>query len=360
MPTGVGNPSGYGNLALSASFEEEGLPQTMELGSARKLKWSRVSRTTIDADGPLGSLSLSREGLTATLVGSKIYTVGGGLGSGVGNLRVLDIATRSWKVMRLPTAVARKNHVAFLWNEFLYVYSGTSSDAVLTDMQRIDISNEADTQCVSCYWHNLSPLKLRDFAASFCEVSRELVITGGVAGAELVSQTVCFDPQTHRFVQPKVSGRVPRARSSHASCSVNNKVFIHAGWADGRLCPLVQNDIHVLTIVGSSYSWSQVDHGGGVHATSATMTFSDGKLFILGDSFSMHASSLRVFSLEQRRWLQIEENAKGDRHEADLLVVNETPTNRDHAVVLAGNKLVLFGGYSVKGWEYCVLQPYES
>lgn len=330
----------------------------MELSNTRALDWIKVSTTTVQGRSLLKTAH-NRPGLTAELVGSKIYTFGGGggyRGDGMSTMHILDIASNSWRDIQLPSWTARRDHVSFLWNDFFYVYSGWEG-MILRDLFRIDLVSEGTAEHLECHWDGIDVLNFDYFTGCLCEPTRELVMFGGRLNGNFTSRTFCMRVDAHSFYEPKVKGKPPSPRQRHASCVQKNKVYVYGGEGSTD----VTTDIHLLTIRAGQYLWSRIPSTIQGRLVEPRMLATGGRLFIIGGAAGRAGADLVVFSLEDRQnfsiGIDIDPSVDARRKENEISVNLKLPSLSSHAVVLDGNRIVCVGGYGINCRSYWMLQP---
>ena len=327
----------------------------MDITTNQDLCWRKVTNTRVKGSrSPLTISNIPRPGLTAHLVGSKVFTIGGSAG-GAGNfisaLHVLDLNTNEWTDYNLPAETARRDHVSFLWNDYLYVYSGWR-DRVLTDLFRIDLLELRDAEFLECRWEGIEMLVFDYFSASLCETSEELVMFGGKMDGVLSSRTFCMRVRSNSFYEPQVKGQIPRPRSMQSSCAVKNKVYMYGGNSPALA------DFHVLTILPAQYVWSQLARAIGGCPTEPGIVGVGGGVIILGGN-GRATRNFMVYSYKRKRYLSVGVRGAsqfGDEIH-DIFLDKFLPKIYSHAVVCTRDSLVVLGGYGADGRNYWTLQP---
>lgn len=323
----------------------------VDLSNAERFEWQEVSCSV-----PWRStLPDQLFGATSTLCGSKVYTFGGANGASFSEqLHILDLVQSKWETVDLPERTRRTDHAAFLWNEFIYIYSGWD-ERVITDIFRIDLQS-LEAEFFDCYFEGIPKISLDFFSGSFCEPSKELVMFGGNLFSKLSSRTFCFRVDGHTFYEPTVKGNVPPARVRHCSCCVQNKVYFYGG--EQGVEPFT--DLHVLTVISGQYVWSQLaaPDNACLRSSDATLTAVEGRLFLLGGRTSEEAfiHSGAIFSLDERKWLEFNEG-ETELETNQVGIDKELPITSGHSIVCDGKSIMVFGGLRKSFRDYGHLAP---
>lgn len=320
----------------------------MDLTNAKKLAWKR---TRGEVNGRGGDWADNMKGLTATLVGCRVYVIGLSVSNTYTNqLHILDLRTNTWSGFRIPPFRKPHNKMCFLWNDSIYVYKGTDV------YYRVDLQTHGKVEVKDCLWKGIDPFSLHYSAGSFCEPSLEFVIFGGSEGWEVSSRTYCLRVDTQAFYAPRVKGKIPWSREKFSSCSVRNRVYFYGGQAGSGH----RIDLNMLVVANGQYVWSQV----GICRQGICrpyMTVIGSWVVIIGGNRPVGRANPAVYSLEKQRWLdvRITKQVASELGESDIQVSNELPTVefRNLAAVSTPRKIVVFCGYGSVSWSYWTLEP---
>ena len=262
-------------------------------------------------------------------------------------MNVLDLASNTWKDIELPPSTSRRDHVSFLWNDYIYVYSGWRA-GILTDYFRIDLLEEGEVEFLECYWDDMRELVFDYFSGSVCEPTREFIMFGGKLRGEITNRTFCLRMDKGSFYEPRIKGQKPAARQRHTSCSVRNKVYIFGGLR--LLNHNDYNDLFVLTVSSGQYVWSQLVASTGLQVVEPRMTAVGDRLLICGGDRQAH--TFRIYSVGEGRFLDV-----GVRDETAEIEVNQDLKRvYSHAIVANCEMAVVLGGYGIPLREYWTLR----
>ena len=290
----------------------------------------------------------SRPGVTAHFIGSKVYTVCGSVRAfPLGVISVLDISSNTWKDIKLPALTARRDHVSFLWNDYIYVYGGFNG-GVLTDYFRIDLLEEGQVEFLDCLWDDTGELDLDYFSGSLCEPAREFIMFGGKLDGEVSNRTFCVKIDKSSFYEPQVKGKKPPALQKIATCSVANKFYVYGG----KNNTFIYSGVFVLCVSSVQYRWSEVAPSSAINAVSPRMSATGDKILVCG-GHGYEKDSLRIFSVTEGRFFAVRH--KGDASEVQ--VNRYLPVTHSHAFVANSRMAILLGGYGMKVREYWTLRP---
>ena len=330
----------------------------MDLGSAFEFDWREVDDAEVE--GPPGDRTSKRGGLTATLVGSKVYTIGGTVTANyVHKLYILDLVSNTWSEFLLPPSTERRDHVAFLWNDYLYVYSGWRR-RIVTDLFRVDLLSQGSVEPLQCVWDGIAELNFDYFSGSLCEPRRELVMFGGKLNGRLSNRTFCMRVDTHSFYEPVVKGQIPTERHKHTSCCLQDMLFVYGGRSSVThyLC-----DLNVLNMRNSQYVWSQVSTAFVGRSAEPRLLATGGRLFLLGGERGPGKGNFNVYSLRERKWLDIRfgqsiSNTQPTSNTESTIWLNKRldPTHA-YDVVASQTKMFLVGGMGPNRWNYWTIYP---
>lgn len=184
---------------------------------------------------PSGSLPPARGITTASVVGNKMYIIGGA--NQAGNLSDVWVYTPSvngsqdyWEQinligLKLP---ARSFHSAAVVLNKIYIFGG-SGDGLLNDIWVFDT-----TQGLWDELHPSTTLPPTGRAHSASVVDGKIFIFGGNGGASIYesrNETWVFDPTTAEGSWSRVTGSatLPLGRIAHSAAVISNKIFIFGG-----------------------------------------------------------------------------------------------------------------------------------
>ena len=331
--------------------------KSMDLSNASGFVWREVSNARIGEIRRVGRSK--RAGLTSTLVGSKVYAIGGTVSALYPrDMDVLDLTTKTWKQISLPRGTERRDHVTFLWNDYIYVYSGWHR-RIVTDLYRVDLLSEGNVEFLECYWDGIEELNFDYFSGSFCEVTRELVLFGGMLRDKLSNRTFCLRPDTQTFYEPMVKGQIPVARHKQASCCVRSRVFVYGGRgvANNFLC-----DLNILDMTNHPYVWSQVATTMVGRSAQARLVHVGARLFLLGGISGQGKGNFNVYSLRKRQWLDVQYGLRPTTSQPytqphTIWLNSVMDANYAFDLVATQNRILVLGGTGPHRLEYWTISP---
>ena len=318
----------------------------MDLAEAQRLRWDKVENASVVGVSLIDDFS--RPGLTAHFVGSKVYAVCGSVNAfPLGIMSVLDVSSNTWKDIKLPAFTERRDHVSFLWNDYIYVYGGFNG-GVLTDYFRIDLLEEGKVEFLDCLWDGVGELDLDYFSGSLCEPTREFIMFGGKLDGEVSNRTFCVKIDKSSFYEPRVKGKKPPALQNLATCSVANKFYVYGG----RNGNFKFSGVFVLCVSSGQYIWSEVAKSSAISAVSPRMSATGDKILVCGGN-GREMDSLRIFSITEGRFFAVQHK----RYASKVQVNRYLPVTTSHAFVANSKMAIVLGGYGMRVREYWTLQP---
>ena len=180
---------------------------TMEFTPATSLTCRKVNNST-------GFRKMFDSGIagSAILVGQRVYLLGGsepydGRDSRSHKLRILDHTNRTWTEIDIPDRAMRSSNCTFVYNDYIYVFSGTSKGWIEIDLFRVDLLENCAVEFIRPDFKDLSVLRRERFAGSFCEPFKELVVFVGKDYEGRASNlTFCFKVDTGLVYAPACKG----------------------------------------------------------------------------------------------------------------------------------------------------------
>eukprot|EP00741_Cyanophora_paradoxa_P009306 tig00000144_g9014.t1 len=183
-----------------------------------------------------------RWGNSATLVGNKVIVFGGysrsssGIGRCFNDLFVFDIATMSWEapgVTGEPPS-ERTGHSATLVGNRLYLIGGASAgDHCFNDVHIFDIEKRHWWKPGRIYGKR--PTERCGHLAALA--GSEIVVYGGVGagdtGFRCLNDVHVFDLERTEWRQPGTSGAAPSERWGHSAVMRGSSLYVVGGYANG-------------------------------------------------------------------------------------------------------------------------------
>jgi N-acetylneuraminic acid mutarotase len=253
----------------------------------KRWQWARPQ---VEGMGPS-----ARGGHSATLVGARIFTIGGHrFGESGGTYHndtfVLDVDANQWTEVRCKGTPPspRYNHSAALVGNRIVVFGGLGPDGPLRDLHALD------TQSHTWYQGPTSggaPPARHSHTSNLHDT--RLLVFGGAGAATTFGDIHVLDLACMAWADPVTSGPAPGPRMGHASLLVENHLIIHGGFylkkakatsfnAGKQLQEAYLNDMRVLDV--GTFVWSRMrTHG--VPPTGRfnhTMTLSGEDILVFG------------------------------------------------------------------------------
>jgi hypothetical protein len=216
--------------------------------------WSVVATT--------GAQPGERWGHTATAIAENRVVVYGGADDDettLGDLHVLDLATRAWSTPLNCESIPRTWHdaVHLATKHLLLVFGGERSTAndqldVLSDIMVLD------TQCFLWYPPAVSGTPPTARSGHACTVvGNDVVVFGGSRGRSRQSAVHVLDSDAWHWKQVKVEGKPPSARTYHSAVAVGGDSVVYFGGNDASTS---FDSVHVLqktktTAKGDVWTW---------------------------------------------------------------------------------------------------------
>ena len=281
-------------------------------------------------------------GVGAVLVGNECLVFGGYSGGGMKHrIHKYNHVKKEWKSTLPENEYNRFGSVrlAFIVDDTLYAYvwHGAGNAHVFMSINLISMDEWVPTGRANC------PQLGFGISGSFIESRNEAIMFGGKN-----QNPVVFVYNVHRsaWYSPKVSGRPPVSRESHATCSIGQRMFV----IGGRLVRVRLDaglDLHILTMSGKRFSWSTPLTTGrrpkGRFNLSATCV--PGRIIMYG-GYPGDVTRLIIYSTTEHRWYRGRESSAPNEKEGIIHFTSELNNgNSHHAAARVGDKLLVFGGF---------------
>eukprot|EP00898_Chlorokybus_atmophyticus_P008108 jgi/Chlat1/8299/Chrsp78S07714 len=180
----------------------------------------------------------------------------------------------------------------------------------------------------------------RAFHVAVVVESRLLFVFGGRSGRDRLSELWVLDTATWQWSQPRTTGSNPVAREFAAGAALGNRVLVYGGWDGNALL----SDVHILDTVSMTWSLLQVSSPAPPARRGHSAVMLERRLLIFGGTGGSMGSLNDLWAL---KGLYGEEPAAWTR----LQLGGTVPSGRTgHSIVVAGPRLLFFGGHGVTGW----------
>lgn len=308
-----------------------------------RMRWEALT----PAD-PIGVMNLNRTAFTATLVGNKVFLVGGlqQFGNSFNGLYALDLAKNEWRAWRLLDICdfnarahfySRRAHVAEVVDDKIYFLGGydkaysaafmvTALDLVSMKISRVTTEGPFPGK-LGCFTGNLLPL------------SDTIVLYGGELHYNEYPRhpLIGFSTSRRRWRRIPFRGAPPALKKKQASCFVEQKLYLYGGINMEETL----GSLHILDFATPVPVWS-TPRNGSIIPPERFGTFLlrfKGKLYVFGGKQNLDVGmesrlgDLWTFHLDKELW-------------EPVTVTEGTPPSRrsNHNAIISGSTIVLFGG----------------
>ena len=326
-----------------------------DLGSCSVL---RVEEVATDV-GLLEDQQQSFWSHTSTLVGHKIYVIGGMSQQSLYReaVHLLDTTTWRWEAVALENVrINGANTLAFLVRDTLYICGAT-----LQGSDSRTWAFDLTLGAFELYETARDELVPRgDAAGEYVEALDEIVVYGGF-GTTAAKHLVALDLQSRVWRIPVTKGAPPPCRHSQSSCLHGiGDVYFFGGNEGEELHP--HDDIFLLQCRPASYTWSQPlwilkpD----AHAN-AIMGCARNRIFIFGgysSSGSRKSNELFVGDINTHTGYRLIPR-EIYRKNLPVQLIGSVPELANHSAVCTNDRLVVLGGQGCPDNTVYVISPYR-
>lgn len=279
---------------------------------------------------------------TATVVGNKIYVIGGwapNINWFQINIHCLDYVSQSWKLV-VVSGDTHPNvyyHTAVLARDFIYVFGGKVGRAVSSSLTRLDpVSNE---------WATIPNPGIEPrygHCAEYMEAYDAMVVLfGHTRDAKELRDIYGYEVQTRVWKKLQPKGRYPTGSGPQVmrcSCSHSTSIFCYTGHYE-RFAGM---ELSVLTFnsVLERCAWNTPLIGGRVPKVlqSSSIDYVNNYLVLFGGALRMGADSntVYVYDLVSQTCLM-----------AESLFIDgaKAPNRKNHRSVCVKGKILVLGGF---------------
>ena len=308
--------------------------------------WSEIETTVPNYVG-----TLKRTAHSATLVGGKIYILGGLNVFGTDALVrifIFDITSTTWTTLPVPQGLDGRDvfslfaHTGTLIEDRILFIGGfigmegvECSDLVFSlDLVRREFTVNETTG------HHRGPIA--DHSADLLPREEHIVVYGGQAGDEGFTSDPLYslNVKSMKWSRLPFKGRAPSPRGNHGSCLVYKTLYIFGGASNNYR---VLRDLHILDLAPSVPEFSEVITAYAPEIRFGTVFVHDrGQLFLFGGKSSFFGEDDRLndlyrFDLRNKSW-----------HSCGRWMAANPPLERsNHKAVKLQNRVLVFGGVTV-------------
>lgn len=233
----------------------------------------------------------------------------------------------------------RSKHTLVAWGDLLYVFGGDNGKRMLNDLLRFDVKENSWGRVVTTG----SPPAPR-YHHSAVVFATSMFVFGGYTGdiysnSNLRNKNDLFEYRFHtgQWIEWKVTGCTPVARSAHGAVVYKNSMWIFAGYdGNARL-----NDMWNIGLSDPTPSWTEVVQIGKKPPTCCNFPVAVAKdsMFVFsGQSGAKITNDLFQFHFVEKKWTRITTE--------HLLKGTSPPPSRryGHTMVAHDTHLYVFGG----------------
>ena len=266
-----------------------------------------------------------RRGDTVTLVGDRIYCLGGVREQHFGAY----LSTRNWLWSTIDAGVKRRCYAAAaLADEKLYIYGGVEHQTApdpFNDLLEFDLvlGTIAQIQTASG-----SPVGRSGMTAVFAEWRREIIFFGGLKSMGVAeprtNETLCFNVDRKAWHVLKLKGELPIPRVGHSAELVGESMFVYGGFTTNME---FLGDMWIATLsLNPPPTWSRVEVKGfePVGRTLSCLHKMNGTLLVFGGASTsgFAVSDLCVFCVKRNEWKSAPSS--------EVVVSGRAPVKTDH------------------------------
>ena len=295
-------------------------------------------------------------GLSAVLLGNKIYTLGSLSARTRLAFSVLDYVCHRWQSLNNSPDLPKQRglQTAWLFQDSIFIFGGSSQSSRFSNsLYKYDTATGEWSECEQS---GTVPSPRRFHSGDYLESRGECLVYGGQTSEGTSDELLALSMETLRWRVPKSAGKSPGKIEQHATCQVGEKVYFFGGYQEDYL-----NTLHLVEPgLSGRYLWSTPLVFGPYippPREGASLSKCGRRLFLVGGSGNESFEDLSYFSLDEQRWCKVHKRQflAPDRRDNKSLT---SPMVRFHAGVYARAKLYILGGYRRGGTENCsVLKP---
>ena len=233
----------------------------------------------------------------------------------------------------------RSKHTLVAWGDALYVFGGDNGKRMLNDLLRFDVKDASWGRVVTT---GVPPAPRYHHSAVV--FANSMFVFGGYTGdiysnSNLRNKNDLFEYRfnTGQWIEWKVQGKTPVARSAHGAVVHKNNMWIFAGYdGNARL-----NDMWTICLSDPTPTWTEVQQQGKRPPTCCNFPVAvarDSLYVFSGQSGAKITNDLFQFQFHDRKWTRITTE--------HLLKGTQPPPSRryGHTMVAHDRHLYVFGG----------------
>lgn len=328
-----------------------------DLGTCSIIKVHR-ERTNIEA------LNIGKQNFlnhTSTLVGHRIYVIGGIASHTLyrEKIHLLDTVTWRWEEVPLEgVSIRGLDHLDFLINDQLYICGGISSPTP-SKLWRFDAPMRTFERCKTLR-EDLVPDG--NAAGEYIEALQELVVFGGIAHSKVSDQLVVLSLRSGGWRVPAAKGAPPPRRYNHSSClHGTSDVYFFGGNENHALTPC--DNIFLLQCSPGLYMWSQpVWVLQPTAQASAVMACAGNRIFVFGgypSNGTRKSNELFVGEVNSHKGYRLIARRAFRAKLPGPQLVGTIPEIALHTAVATRDKLIVLGGEGCPDNVVFVFSPYK-
>jgi len=188
-----------------------------------------------------GDVPSQRGAHSASLVGEKIYLFGGGFGKALfGSVHVLDTKTMHWTQPKIQgtSPCARRGHASAVVDSTIYIFGGGDGKTILNDCYALNTEKLKWTCIHGCSDDKKALIPQRRGYGTLAHYSNGLLSIGGSDTKLCFSDISFIDLGSMQWQKKKVPHS--QCRFGHTSSVVGDWLFIHGGCDGDNYCGNLQ------------------------------------------------------------------------------------------------------------------------
>lgn len=247
------------------------------------------------------------------MIDDKMFIIGGDSKDQTffSDMFAFDLTTQTWEECKAKLPSARTGHSCFYHHGYIYVLGGKNGSGYLNECLRCPLATLASWETFQSRGSTFQP---RGAHAS-CIVQNRVFVFGGIrlkrrrdgSSFKYLQDLLCLDMNDRRWSRPTTYGTAPAARAGHTMTVVGQKLYVYGG----RYQRAVLGDLYELDT--RSMAWSKLRTSGDIPRVRAghSMSYVFGHLVLWGGSdWNDFFSEIYVCDLTTGTWRRPEVQGK--------------------------------------------------
>lgn len=250
---------------------------------------------------------------SSIVIDDKMFIIGGDSKDQTffSDMFAFDLTTQTWEECKAKLPSARTGHSCFYHHGYIYVLGGKNGSGYLNECLRCPLATLASWETFQSRGSTFQP---RGAHAS-CIVQNRVFVFGGIrlkrrrdgSSFKYLQDLLCLDMNDRRWSRPTTYGTAPAARAGHTMTVVGQKLYVYGG----RYQRAVLGDLYELDT--RSMAWSKLRTSGDIPRVRAghSMSYVFGHLVLWGGSdWNDFFSEIYVCDLTTGTWRRPEVQGK--------------------------------------------------